>query len=397
MKQSYLVTGGAGFFGGILKRKLLAAGHDVVSIDLQPDEDQHPSLVAVQGDIRDTPVMNGLYDKHGFDGVFHCAALLAHEVKDKKELWSSNVDGTRCVAEANKKHGVRPLVFTSSNCVYATNFDEPVSEDVPPAPVEIYGRSKLEGEKVLAEYTDDIDAVCLRTPTIIDEGRLGLLAILFEFIDEGRKVWVVGDGSNRYQFLYAGDLVSACLRGLEHKGSGVYHVGSNNVTSLADCYQHVIEEAGTGARVAKLPKGLTIFGMKLAHWLRISPLGPYHYRMIASNFVFDTSKAKRELEWDATLSNQEILTRAYRYFHEKRQEIEARTDVSAHKQAASMGVIRVKGGSRSLRSLPPPFVVAALLLTPRKGASPPRWRCALRSPPGAGRSHPGGAAPRLAG
>ena len=63
----------------------------------------------------------------------------------------------------------------------------------------------------IVEQRPELQVVTLRCPTIIDSGRLGLLAILFEFIEDGKKVWVVGDGSNRYQFIYAQDLASACI------------------------------------------------------------------------------------------------------------------------------------------------------------------------------------------
>jgi dTDP-D-glucose 4,6-dehydratase len=81
--------------------------------------------------------------------------------------------------------------------------------------------------------------------------------------------------------------------------------------------------------------------MRLAYRLGLSPLGPYQNRMITSRFVFDTSKIERELGWRPTLTNEEILWRAYRYYDEHHDEIHARRNVSAHRQAAKMGVIRL--------------------------------------------------------
>ena len=78
-----------------------------------------------------------------------------------------------------------------------------------------------------------------------------------------------------------------------------------------------------------------------SHSLRISPLGPYHYKMIAEDFIFDTRKIKGNLGWQPTLTNEEMLWRAYEYYAGNRREIEARKDVSAHRKAASMGVIRL--------------------------------------------------------
>lgn len=337
-----LITGGAGFFGEILKTRLVAEGVRCVSIDLQPDHTLHPNFVAVQGDIRDRATMERLYAEHRFDCVYHLAAILAHAVTDRRFLWTSNVDGTRIVAEMTKRHSVPKLVFTSSNCLWADPFDRPVREDDAPKPREIYGASKWEGEKILQEFRHDFEVAIIRTPTIMEAGRLGLLAILYEFIDEGRRVWVVGDGGNRYQFCYAQDLVDACVAAGRAPGvTGVFNVGSDNVPTVREMYQQVINRAGTGARIASLPRSLALPFMRLAYRLNLSPLGPYQYRMIAESFVFDTTRIKAALGWRPTLTNAEMLWRAFEYFRQHRREIEQRTDVSAHKQPARMGLIRL--------------------------------------------------------
>ncbi|HVW86653.1 MAG TPA: NAD-dependent epimerase/dehydratase family protein [Bryobacteraceae bacterium] len=339
--KNVLITGGSGFFGGILKRRLLSEGTRVVNIDLQRDDDHHPLLTSIQGDIRNESLLKGIYRENGFDAVFHCAAILAHAVKDQNFLWTSNVDGTRAVAEGARASGVRNLVFTSSNCLWGRGYDYALTEAEEPCPIEIYGQSKWEGERILDQYSKDLNVVTLRCPTIIDFGRLGLLAILFEFVHEGRRVWTVGGGKNRYQFIYAQDLADACIRAASHSASGIFHIGSDDVTTIAQTYQYVIDHARTGARLAHLPKGPALAAMRLAYQLGLSPLGPYHYKMIAENFLFDTTKIKGELGWRPTLTNQEMLWRAYRYYHDNRLQIEARTNVSAHRRAADMGAIRV--------------------------------------------------------
>lgn len=345
-----LVTGGSGFFGGVLKRRLLREGKSVVNIDLEPDEDQHPNLTSIVGDLRDPALLERIFSQHRFDVVYHVAAQLAHGTHlDEKLIWTSNVDGTRLLAEQARRSGVRPFVFVSTNCLWASNLGHPVNEDRdPPAPIEVYGRSKLAGEELLQEFTNDLDVVIIRCPTIMDSGRLGLLAILFEFIDDGKTVWVVGKGDNRYQFIYADDLATACILASAYGRSDLFHIGSDNVRTMREVYEAVIREAGAepGSRAAKakvrsLPEGPTIAAMKLAHHLHLSPLGPYHYKMIAESFLFDTTHIKEQLGWKPTLTNEEMLLRAYRYYSTNRAEIHGRTDVSAHRKPASMGVIRV--------------------------------------------------------
>jgi len=339
--KTFLVTGGAGFFGEILKKRLLDDGHRCVSVDLQTDAATHQNLRSVQTDIRDRSALTPLFEGYRFDGVFHCAAILAHDVSDKDFLWTSNVNGTQTVAELCVAHHVPRLVFTSSNCLWADPFHRPVTEEDEPHPREIYGASKWEAEKVLQKIAPRLSVAIIRTPTIIDAGRLGLLAILFEFIAEGRRVWVVGDGGHRYQFVYAPDLADACVRAMETGATGIFNVGSDSVPTVREAYQYVIDRARTGARIMSLPAWPTLPLMKVAYRTGISPLGPYQYRMIAESFEFDTSRIKQRLSWKPTVTNGEMLFRAYDFYQRHRDDLGARTDVSAHKRPARMGVIRL--------------------------------------------------------
>lgn len=338
--RTVLVTGGAGFFGGVLKREILERGDRCISVDIVPDDESHPQLVKKQIDIRNRSELDRVFASERIDGVVHCAAMLAHGSENEAGLWSSNVDGTRNIAEAMRKAGIRQLVFTSSNCLWGEGLKRPVQEEDAPNPIEIYGRSKLEGERIIREFTD-LNSVIIRCPTIIDYGRLGLLAILFEFIDEGRKVWTVGGGRNRYQFIYAKDLANACLLALDYPASETFNIGSDDVKSLAEVYEYVIRNSHSKSRVAALPRAPAIAAMKIAYHLGISPLGPYHYKMIAEDFMFDTARIKSRLGWSPTVTNEQMLWRAYQYYSENRKEIESRRDVSAHRKTAKMGVIRL--------------------------------------------------------
>ena len=160
-------------------------------------------------------------------------------------------------------------------------------------------------------------------------------------MDEGRKVWVVGGGNNKYQFIYSQDLIDACIKALSHNKTDIFNIGSDNVKTFKEVYQFVIDKARTGARIAALPKKLTILLMKIAYALKLSPLGPYQYKMIAEDFIFDTSRIKRDLDWHPTLTNEEMLWKSYQYYHKNLSEIRNRKDVSAHKQAAKMGIIKI--------------------------------------------------------
>ena len=141
-KKTILVTGGSGFFGQILSRYLIESNsYRIVNIDLVDSEYANDDFISYKGDIRDLDLMNEIFSKYQFEAVIHLAAMLAHDRKMLKELWSSNVDGTQNVMDMCLKYKVGKIIFTSSNCLWGRNFDFPVKEDEEPAPVEIYGRS----------------------------------------------------------------------------------------------------------------------------------------------------------------------------------------------------------------------------------------------------------------
>ena len=337
---SALVTGGAGYFGGILARSLAGRGVRVVSLDRLDDPDPDPRVTYARADLREPAAVRRVFARYGpFEDVFHCAALMGHERPDPRELHASNVDGTRHLAEAAVDSGVRKIVYTSSICVFGRQYDHPVTEDEPTCPIEDYGRTKLEGEQVLRSFSPRLEADLIRCPTIVSAGRLGLLAILFEFAKEGRRIYLVGDGSNRYQFVGAEDLAEACVLAAKAPGSHVYHVGSDGVKPLREVYGAVIEEAGSTSKLVSLPEGPAVAALALLHRLGVSPLGPYHFRLIAGTFVFDTARIKADLGWRPTKTNDEMLREAYRFYDAHAAK---RSDkLSAHRQGAKMGILRL--------------------------------------------------------
>ncbi|MBQ9543581.1 MAG: NAD(P)-dependent oxidoreductase [Clostridia bacterium] len=336
--KTILVTGGSGFLGTIMTDYLLDRGYACVNLDLVKSSVERGNYVSYVGDIRDRECLEKVFSEHKFDAVFHFAAMLAHERKMKKELWSSNVDGTKNVFDMCEKYGVGKIVFTSSNCLWGKSFDHEVKEDEPADPIELYGRSKAEGEKILLAPSEKVKSVIFRCPTIMDEGRLGLLAILYEFVDDNKKLWMVGNGENRYQFIYAKDLCRACELALDYPKSAVFNIGSDDVKSFNYKYQYVVDHSESTSRLAHFPAGFAKLAMKLCYWLGISPLGPYQYNMISSSFIFDTSKIKKELGWEPTMTDEEMLLRSYEYFHKNKEEIRNRKDVSAHSREADMGL-----------------------------------------------------------
>jgi UDP-glucose 4-epimerase len=338
-----LLTGGTGFFGTILKGAFRREGIDYVNLDKIGDPEDEAAGRMVVADLGNGEAVEAAFQKFGpFDAVCHVAAELAHEAHDKEALWRSNVEGTRNTAEACLRHGVKKLIFTSTNCLWGKPLNRPVVENDTPCPVEVYGRSKLAAEQVLHGYENAMNVVIFRSPTIIAPGRVGLLGILFDFMAEGRRIPVVGRGNKPYQFIYADDYAAAIIRALSYDRSDIFHVGSHNAVSLEKSYEYVIRASGSTSKIYHLPEFPTLDLMRLCHVLKLSPLGPYQYSMIAEEFVFDTSHVEKTLDWHPTKTNGEILYAAYDFYVKHKAELEASAaSLPAHRRKSRMGIIRL--------------------------------------------------------
>src|SRR5215210_3559280 len=174
----WAISGGAGFLGLHLARRLLADGHEVRSLDLLELKD--PPLEGrvreIRGDIRDESAARELVD--GARILVHAAAALPIR-GSRQEIRAVNVDGTLTLLSAAAEAGVRRVVFVSSTAVYGVPDKHPIDEDDPLDGVGHYGESKIEAERVCRAFVErGLDCVILRPKTFILQERLGGLDIL---------------------------------------------------------------------------------------------------------------------------------------------------------------------------------------------------------------------------
>lgn len=336
-----LVTGGAGFFGGILKRHLLRHRYHVTSIDRAPDANWHPHLTKITGDIRDPWLLNSVFRRARYEAVFHCAAVVPRGRTSEEDLWTTNVDATRKIAKACQAAEVPKLIFTSTSCLWGGIPGHAIREDDPPAPVDLYGESKLAAEHILCDFSGCMEVVILRSPLIVERMPTGLLAILFDFIHDGKTVWIIGEGSNRYQMVSADDLVRACIAALRPGVSDVFHVGNPGVKPLRELWQAVLDAADTGSTIRSLPEKSTRTALRLASRFGLLYLGPYDSRMISDDFFFDTPKARDRLGWRPSLTTEQLLVQAYRAYTSRREDTRQPGTAAAWCSPAPLGVLRL--------------------------------------------------------
>lgn len=336
-----LITGGAGFFGGILKRHLLRHRYHVTSLDSAPDAYRHPHLLRLTGDVRDPWLLNSTFRRARYDAVFHCAAVVPRGACNADDLWTTNVNATRMLAKACAQWSVPKLIFLSSSCLWGGTPGRGIRENDPPSPVDLYGESKLAAEHELCSFSDSVEIVILRSPAIVDRAPRGLLAILFDFIHAGKTLWTIGEASNRCQFVFAEDLLRACTAVLRPGFSDILHIGNPGVKPLRELWQSVIDAARTSAKLRSLPPKPARAALRVASWLGLSSLTPYESRMIADDFFFDTARIRERLGWRPSLSCEQVLVQTYRDFTSRREQSRQRGNLFDWSGTAPAGVIRL--------------------------------------------------------
>ena len=131
--------------------------------------------------------------------------------------------------------------------------------------MEAYGHAKLAAEwACLAAARDGLDVSIVRPRTILGHGRLGIFGILFDWIADGYDPIVLGDGTNRYQFVHSDDLAEACVRAAATEGPDIFNVGTDRFGTMRETLADLCEHAGTGATVRSLPAGPASLGMRLS-------------------------------------------------------------------------------------------------------------------------------------
>ncbi|MBI2708133.1 MAG: NAD-dependent epimerase/dehydratase family protein [Actinobacteria bacterium] len=338
--KTVLITGGSGYFGSVLAEQAAQRGDRVRVLDVNPPPDEVGVAVDeyVPGDVRDRAVVERACT--GADVVLHNVAQVPL-ARDRDLFWSVNVLGTANVLLAARSTGVAKVVHTSTSAIYGIPDANPVDETTPPRPLEAYGRAKLHAEVLCRDAAaTGLDVTIIRPRTILGHGRLGIMAILFEFVAEGAPVFVLGDGSNRYQFVHAADLADACLRAADRPGPASYNVGATEFGTMRETLEALAVHAGTGSRVRSLPAGAARLSMRLLAQAGSAPFAPYHWLLYGESLWFDTTAARRDLGWAPAHSNTSALIESYEWFLAHRSSLEG-GGRSHHQSPARLGLLRL--------------------------------------------------------
>jgi nucleoside-diphosphate-sugar epimerase len=305
--QRILVTGGTGFTGAHLVRRLLERGHEVIVLDHKKgsvyDELISKGARIVIGSITDKKLVESVVE--GCDTIQHIAAAFREINVAKSLYWDVNVNGTRNLLEAATKYEVKRFVYCSTCGVHGVVKNPPASEVTPIAPVDYYQYTKFEGEKVAQEYIrSGLSITILRPAAIFGPEDPGRWLMLFKRVASGR-FYMFGNGIATYHPLYIDNLTDAFELAMDKEEAigQTYLIADDYYYTLNDLVVEIGSVLGQDIKIIHLPfTPLWITAAiieAICKPFRIKP--PIFRRRVnwfRQNRAFDISKAKRELGYN---------------------------------------------------------------------------------------------------
>ncbi|MBY0527542.1 MAG: NAD-dependent epimerase/dehydratase family protein [Gemmataceae bacterium] len=249
MRQYAIVTGAAGFIGSHMVDRLLEQGYRVRGIDnlcggRTANVEHHagdPNFVLDPRDLRAIPANDAAF--RGVDYVFHFAGIgdIVPSIDKPTEYMSANVQGTVHALEAARHAGVKKFVYAASSSCYGLTTELPTTENAPIRPQYPYALSKYQGEQAVLHWGQvyKLPVVSIRIfnaygPRSRTSGAYG--AVFGVFLAQklaGKPFTVVGDGTQRRDFVFVTDVAHAFLRAAESKYTQeIYNLGAGNPQSV---------------------------------------------------------------------------------------------------------------------------------------------------------------------
>jgi len=338
------ITGGAGFLGYHVANYFADKGEHNVLLDIAPfaASDYHEAAAFVQVDVRDRAAMREALQGRDISCIIHAAAALP--LWKRQDIFSVNVEGTRNVLSVAQELGIPRVVHISSTAVYGVPKIHPLYEDHELVGVGPYGESKVLAEGVCEEFRDQgLCVPVVRPKTFIGTGRLGVFQILYDWVESGCRIPVIGNGQNHYQLLEVEDLCEAiylCATGPAEVVNDTFNVGAEQYGTVREDVGALCEYAGTGARVMSTQAWLVKPALAFLEAVKLSPLYKWVYGTADTDSFVAVDKLKQALGWQAKYSNAEALIRSYQWYLDHKAESDSAVGIT-HRVAWNQGILNV--------------------------------------------------------
>lgn len=277
-----LVTGGAGYIGSFMVRRLLEEGYETVVLDSL--ERGHKEVIESKavlevGNLLDSDFVESVFSKHTFDGIIHFAGYISvgESMEHPDRYFQNNTHATYNLAEAAVKHKIDKIIFSSTAAVYGDPIKSPIDEDHPKKPTSVYGESKLMVEQMLYWYQKihNLNFVALRYFNACGaalDGSYGemhdpethIIPNAIKALLDNKPFTLFGDdyktpdGTNVRDYIHVLDLVEAhilALKKLQKDAGGfAYNVGTGNGYSNKEVIAMIKKVSGKDFDVSIAPR-----------------------------------------------------------------------------------------------------------------------------------------------
>jgi nucleoside-diphosphate-sugar epimerase len=287
-----LITGASGFIGNFIVKELLNHGH-ILHTFTRKNNYNIPGTKTFTGNIKDISTLEFAFND--IDAVIHNAAY-ANDWGKKSIFYDTNVEGTRNIAEACKKYGVKRLLYTSTAGIYGfPNNLTPLKEVDGPTrkPLNNYGASKIESEALLKKYSD-LNITIIRPPMVFGAGGK-TTQILLSTLEQGKAAYI-GKGEKHISIVHPADVAQCFRLALEKEKDGAF-----NTVSFYCTIQEIFEACSKQLGVYPPQKHFPFFlaylkGFFSELFAKNEPsLTRFRVIKLGTSRIIDSEKAKKEL------------------------------------------------------------------------------------------------------
>jgi UDP-glucose 4-epimerase len=290
--MTVLVTGGTGYLGSLVVRRLVDRGITTVSVDVRAPREPVPGVTYVTGDLRHLDLAR-LMSEHEAEAVVHLAAIVEPPKEmSEAELEDIEVGGTQRVVEACVAAGVGHLTVTSSGAAYgyhARNDRRLLTEDLPVTGSDAfaYSRHKAAVEALLARARrlhPELGQLVLRPGTILGADTDNQITALFT----GRVVMTLAGTDGPFTFIWDQDVAEIIVTGVLVRRTGIYNLAGDGVLTLRDI------AAVEGSRLVVVPAGVVRTALTVMKRLGVGRYGPEQVEFLLHRPVLDNTRLRRD-------------------------------------------------------------------------------------------------------
>lgn len=321
-----LVTGGTGFTGKALVRRLLDDGHQVIALDFQEglktQELRDWGAEVVIGTVTDKDVVDRCMK--GVDVVQHLAAAFRQLNEPESYYWDVNVQGTRNVLEAAFRENVKKFVYCSTCGVHGNVENPPGNEDSPINAADYYQQTKYEAEPIVKAYQQKgMPVTILRPAAIYGPGDPERFFMIFKRVKNGTFP-MFGNGKTLYHPLYIDHLVDAHVLAMEPgRGDGeAYLIADEEYVEIETLVKKTAAALNVDVKIPHFPVmpvvALGHICEKVCKPFKVTPpIFPRRVDWYRQNRAFSIDKAKRDLGYNPTVSIDEGLRRTAEWYKQE--------------------------------------------------------------------------------